>query len=57
MYINIKSITERADEIFKAKMTTGKYDQYDDQALNRLYSDCVTQCAIMGSVNSRAVTA
>lgn len=52
-----KSIIEKANDIFKAKMATGKYSHYDEHALEMLYSDCVTQCAIMDSVNSRRASA
>jgi len=52
-----KSIIEQAADIFKAKLSTGKYKHYDERALEFLFADCVTQCATMASVNSRRATA
>lgn len=40
--------------LFDAKLATGKYDHYNEQALSILFEDCINQCAFAEEINRRS---
>jgi len=47
----MNEIYAEAVKLFKAKLATGRYEAYDEDALNMLFEDCVKQCVNMRRVN------
>lgn len=51
------SYSEFAKEVLKlynAKLATGLYDEYPQEALDMLYEDCYRQVACMNAINERS---
>ncbi len=46
-------MNDRADEIFNAKIKSGKYSHYTDKELASLYMDCLCQAKAEGEFNIR----
>ena len=46
-------MNDRADEIFNAKIKSGKYSHYTDEELTELYIDCVWEAKAEGEFNIR----
>jgi hypothetical protein len=46
-------IIQTANEIYNAKIRSGKYDHYGPELLDILYEDCIKQAAMMHHINSK----
>ena len=51
--IETKGIIAEAEKIFDAKLRSGKYEHYTDDALLLLFDDCVKQAETMRRINKR----
>lgn len=47
-----EKITEAAQRLYEAKIKTGLYKDYPEEALLMLYDDCLRQVATMNAINN-----
>lgn len=43
-----------ATALYEAKIKTGKYDHYNNEAKAMLFLDCIEQCEMMERVNEKS---
>ena len=48
----MEALFTQAVEIYNAKMRTGRYDHYEAELLEILFTDCLTQALAMHHINA-----